>query len=98
MQKHSTKIPAPTANIRLNRLPKLVIVGRPNVGKSTLFNRLIGKRVAVVEHQPGITRDRLYHECEWTGRKFELIDTGGIIFDDEDPLVEQIHLQAQVAI
>jgi GTP-binding protein len=86
------------AVIRAKRLPRLVIVGRPNVGKSTLFNRLIGKRVAVVEHEPGITRDRIYHECEWRGRKFELIDTGGILFTDLDPLVEQIRIQARIAL
>ena len=79
-------------------LPRLVIVGRPNVGKSTLFNRLVGKRVAVVQHQPGITRDRIYREVEWNGKRFELIDTGGILFQDEDPLVEQIRLQANIAL
>ena len=79
-------------------LPRLVIVGRPNVGKSTLFNRLVGKRVAVVEHKPGITRDRIYREAEWNGKRFELIDTGGILFQDEDPLVEQIRLQANIAL
>jgi GTP-binding protein len=81
-----------------NTLPRLVIVGRPNVGKSTLFNRLVGKRVAVVEHKPGITRDRIYREAEWNGKRFELIDTGGILFQDEDPLVEQIRLQANIAL
>ncbi len=80
------------------RLPCVVIVGRPNVGKSSLFNRIVGKRVAVVQEQPGITRDRLYRECEWNGRKFQLVDTGGILFEDEDPLVEQIRLQAEVAL
>lgn len=80
------------------RLPRLVIVGRPNVGKSTLFNRLIGKRYAVVQERPGITRDRLYHDAEWNGMRFEIIDTGGIVFYDEDPLVEQIHLQAKIAV
>lgn len=79
-------------------LPVVVIVGRPNVGKSTLFNRLIGKRVAVVEDEPGVTRDRLYAEAEWTGHKYLLVDTGGILFGEEDPLVEQIRTQAQVAL
>ncbi|MBX3118494.1 MAG: ribosome biogenesis GTPase Der [Fimbriimonadaceae bacterium] len=80
------------------KLPVVVIVGRPNVGKSTFFNRLIRKRVAVVEDQPGITRDRLYAETEWQGKRFTLVDTGGILFNDEDPLVEQIRVQAQVAL
>ncbi len=84
--------------MRSKSLPRLVIVGRPNVGKSTLFNRLVGRRVAVVQHKPGITRDRIYRESEWNGKRFELIDTGGILFQDEDPLVEQIRLQANIAL
>lgn len=80
------------------KLPVVVIVGRPNVGKSTLFNRLVGKRVAVVEDTPGVTRDRLYAESEWNGKKFTVVDTGGILFGDEDPLVEQIRVQAEVAL
>jgi GTP-binding protein len=79
------------------RLPVVVIVGRPNVGKSTLFNRLVGRRIAVVEDTPGITRDRLYALVEWQGKKFHLVDTGGIVFQDEDPLSEQIRIQANVA-
>jgi GTP-binding protein len=78
--------------------PVVVIVGRPNVGKSTLFNRLIRRRVAVVEDSPGITRDRLYAETEWRGKHFVVVDTGGILFGDEDPLVEQIRVQAEVAL
>ncbi len=81
-----------------SKLPVVVIVGRPNVGKSTLFNRLVGKRIAVVEDTPGVTRDRLYAEMEWRGRKFQVVDTGGILFEESDPLAEQIRLQAQVAI
>ncbi len=80
------------------KLPVVVIVGRPNVGKSTLFNRLIRRRVAVVEDSPGITRDRLYAETEWRGKHFVVVDTGGILFGDEDPLVEQIRVQAEVAL
>ena len=79
------------------KLPVVVIVGRPNVGKSTLFNRLIKQRVAVVEDEPGITRDRLYADMEWRGRAFTVVDTGGILFNDDDPLVEQIRVQAQIA-
>lgn len=79
------------------RLPTLVIVGRPNVGKSTMFNRLVGHRIAVVEDMPGVTRDRLYAEATWKEWKYRLIDTGGLLFGDDDPLVEQIRAQAEVA-
>lgn len=79
------------------RLPTLVIVGRPNVGKSTMFNRLIGYRLAVVEDTPGVTRDRLYAESQWKEWKYRIVDTGGILFGDEDPLVDQIRTQAEVA-
>ena len=77
--------------------PLVAVVGRPNVGKSTLFNRLVGRRVAIVEDTPGITRDRLYHNCEWQGREFALVDTGGIILNDTDPLMLQVRAQAEVA-
>lgn len=80
------------------RPPKLVIVGRPNVGKSTLFNRIVGRRIAVIEDTPGVTRDRLYSKFTHKGRTFELVDTGGILFSDEDPLTEQIRVQAQIAL
>jgi GTPase len=79
-------------------LPVVVIVGRPNVGKSTFFNRLVRKRLAVVKDTPGITRDRLYAEADWNGRKFQVVDTGGIVFQEEDPLAEQIRVQANVAL
>lgn len=79
-------------------LPVVVIVGRPNVGKSTLFNRLVRKRVAVVEDTPGITRDRLYAETEWNGKRFTIVDTGGIVFQETDPLAEQIRVQANIAL
>ena len=80
------------------KLPLVVIVGRPNVGKSTVFNRVVGKRIAVVEDSPGITRDRLYSEATWNGRTFQIVDTGGIVFQEEDPLVEQIRVQANIAL
>ena len=65
------------------KLPSLVIVGRPNVGKSTLFNRLTGTRRAIVTDEPGITRDRMYGKTEWNGRVLEVVDTGGIVPDDK---------------
>lgn len=77
--------------------PLVAVVGRPNVGKSTLFNRLIGHRVAIVEDQPGITRDRLYHNVEWQGVEFTVIDTGGIILNETDPLAVQVRSQAEIA-
>ncbi len=58
--------------------PLVAIVGRPNVGKSMLFNKLVGRRLSIVEDTPGVTRDRLYAECEWRGRVFDIVDTGGI--------------------
>jgi GTP-binding protein len=79
------------------RLPVVVIAGRPNVGKSTLFNRIAGRRLAVVEDTPGITRDRLYAEAEWAGRRFTIVDTGGLT-TEQDELWEQIRLQATVAL
>lgn len=80
------------------KLPVVVIVGRPNVGKSTLFNRILGRRVAVVEDDPGITRDRLYAECEWKKKRFTVVDTGGIVFQETDPFSEQIRVQANIAL
>jgi GTPase len=76
----------------------LAIVGRPNVGKSTLFNRLVGSRRAIVGDEPGITRDRLYGEAEWTGRTLRVIDTGGIIPDDRQLIPAEIFRQARVAL
>ncbi len=78
--------------------PVVAIVGRPNVGKSTLFNKLIGARLSIVEDTPGVTRDRIYGECEWDGRKICLIDTGGIEVKTSDLLLSQMREQAQLAI
>ncbi|ERN54165.1 ribosome biogenesis GTPase Der [Alkalihalophilus marmarensis] len=77
--------------------PVVAIVGRPNVGKSTIFNRIVGERVAIVEDMPGVTRDRLYSHGEWLDREFNLIDTGGIELADE-PLLNQMREQAELAI
>src|SRR5215470_5314970 len=81
-----------------NKLPSLVIVGRPNVGKSTLFNRLTGTRRAIVTDEPGITRDRMYGKTEWNGRVLEVVDTGGIVPDDKAMIPSEIFRQASVAI
>lgn len=78
--------------------PIVAIVGRPNVGKSTLFNRLTGGRVAIIEDTPGVTRDRLYRDAEWQGVPFTVIDTGGIEINKEDIFLEKIKEQAQIAI
>ena len=80
------------------KLPSLVIVGRPNVGKSTLFNRLTGSRRAIVTDEPGITRDRMYGKTEWNGRVLEVVDTGGIVPDDKALIPAEIFRQASVAI
>lgn len=78
---------------------KLVaIVGRPNVGKSTLFNKLIGKRMSIVDDTPGVTRDRIYSKCEWLNREFMLVDTGGIEPESSDVILSQMREQAQLAI
>ena len=79
-------------------LPTVVIVGRPNVGKSTLFNRITGQRRAIVGDEPGITRDRLHGLTDYRGRRFELIDTGGIVMDDSEYIPSQILKQARVAL
>ena len=78
--------------------PIVAIVGRPNVGKSTLFNKLTGKRVSIVDDTPGVTRDRIYGDCEWRNRHFLLIDTGGIEVSDSDEIGSQMRIQAQLAI
>jgi len=79
-------------------LPLVAIVGRPNVGKSTLFNRLTGSRRSIVGDEPGITRDRIYGEYEWAGRQFRLVDTGGIVPDDPELIPTEIYTQAKVAL
>src|SRR5215831_20212250 len=79
-------------------LPLVAIVGRPNVGKSTLFNRLVGSRRAIVGDEPGITRDRLYGTTEWNGRRMRVVDTGGIIPEEKDLIPAEIFRQARVAL
>lgn len=78
--------------------PVVAIVGRPNVGKSTLFNKLSGERISIVEDTPGVTRDRLYHDAEWNGRKFVMIDTGGIEPTSGNVILSHMRMQAQIAI
>ncbi len=78
--------------------PIVAIVGRPNVGKSTLFNKLVGDRISIVEDTPGVTRDRIYAEVEWLTHKFTVIDTGGIEPESEDIIVKQMRRQAEIAI
>ena len=78
--------------------PVVAIVGRPNVGKSTLFNKLAGSRVSIVEDIPGVTRDRIYFEVEWNGRAILLVDTGGIEPRSDDPILKQMKTQAEVAV
>ena len=78
--------------------PVVAIVGRPNVGKSTLFNKLVGERVAIVNDTPGVTRDRIFGECEWRSRKITLVDTGGIEPYSDDIILKQMRRQAQLAV
>lgn len=78
--------------------PLVAIVGRPNVGKSLLFNRLCGKRLSIVEDTPGVTRDRLYAECEWAGRTFDIVDTGGIEPTADSEILLFMREQAEIAI
>ncbi len=78
--------------------PVVAVVGRPNVGKSTLFNKLIGQRLSIVEDTPGVTRDRIYAECEWLNHTFMLVDTGGIESQSDDVILAQMRRQAEVAI
>src|SRR5580693_1477528 len=80
------------------KMPSIVIVGRPNVGKSTLFNRLTGTRRSIVTNEPGITRDRIYGTANWEGRNFQVVDTGGIVPEDKAGIPGEILRQARVAI
>lgn len=86
-----------TLSKKKQTLPLVAIVGRPNVGKSTLFNHLTGSRRAIVGDEPGITRDRLYGEVEWRGHEFRVVDTGGVVPDDKDFIPSEIFRQAKVA-
>ena len=78
--------------------PMVAIVGRPNVGKSMLFNKLAGKRLSIVEDTPGVTRDRLYADCEWNGRVFTIVDTGGIEPRNDNEILQFMRDQAEIAI
>ena len=78
--------------------PIVAIIGRPNVGKSTFFNYVVGKRISIVEDTPGVTRDRVYAEANWRGREFTLIDTGGIEPKSDDIILSQMRRQADIAI
>lgn len=78
--------------------PVVAILGRPNVGKSTLFNRIVGGRVAIVEGEPGVTRDRLYQDAEWSGQSFTLVDTGGLDFQESGEIIQGVRQQVELAI
>ncbi len=82
----------------MSSLPRVAILGRPNVGKSTLFNRICGRRRALVGNEPGMTRDRIYAPAEWMGKNFEVIDTGGMIPESSDLIASEIFRQVKVAI
>ena len=81
----------------MKRKPVIAVVGRPNVGKSTFVNRLVGKRQSIVDDLPGVTRDRIYFDVEWQNKQFTVIDTGGIIPGDEDEIMISIYDQARIA-
>ena len=90
-------MPESLQEVFLMSRPIVAVVGRPNVGKSTFFNKIVGRRVSIVEDTPGVTRDRIYAEAEWNGIKFDLIDTGGIEPDSKDINLSQMREQAQMA-
>jgi GTP-binding protein len=90
--------PENASHRRPSALPLVAIVGRPNVGKSTLFNRIVGKRRSIVGDEPGITRDRIYGEFDWGGRSFRVVDTGGVVPDDPEQILQDIFNQASVAL
>ena len=92
------RTPCKLSKFMESKTPQVAIVGRPNVGKSTLFNRLVGERRAIVGDEPGITRDRIYGQVEWAGKQFSLIDTGGIVPDDDAVIPANILKQAGMAI
>ena len=81
-----------------SKLPVVAVVGRPNVGKSTFFNRVLGRRIAIVDDQPGVTRDRNFGRAEWAGRSFFIVDTGGVIEGSDEPLDRAIRQQAMAAV
>src|ERR1035437_3071597 len=85
-------------NPRVTPLPIVAIVGRPNVGKSTLFNRIVGRRTAIVEDRARTTRDRIYGDADWNGRRFIVVDTGGLEVHPGDPIEEKVQEQARLAI
>jgi GTPase len=97
-QESRTQSAATGERVIRSALPLVAVVGRPNVGKSTLFNRLTGERRAIVGDEPGITRDRIYGESEWAGRRFSIVDTGGIVPDDDAVIPANILKQAAAAI
>lgn len=90
-------MPESLQEVFLMSRPIVAVVGRPNVGKSTFYNKIVGRRVSIVEDTPGVTRDRIYAEAEWNGIKFDLIDTGGIEPDSKDIILSQMREQAQMA-